>query len=146
MTTHIRQQLREAITTALTGLATTGARVHKSRMRQQSAADLPCLLVTVVSSKIDENVQGVQSRNFSVSVRGFVKSGDALDDTLDQIAFEVETALGAAGTLSGLCPSGLILAGDDTELDDTMDKPVGVIALDYQAICYTQAGAPGVSL
>ena len=143
MPTHIRRTLREAVATAVTGLTTTAARVYQSRMRPATDATLPCLLVTVESTDVQEWLQNNQQRSFTVVIRGLAKAGATLDDTLDQIALEVETAVEAAGTLTGLVPGGLALERDEVDFDDTLEKPVGVIVLSYRAICFTRAGAPG---
>lgn len=45
MTTHLRTSLRDAMATAVTGLTSTGSRVHKSRLYPVAADALPCLLV-----------------------------------------------------------------------------------------------------
>lgn len=142
-TQHIRRTLREAVATAVTGLATTSTRVYQSRMRPATDTVLPCLLVTVDGSELEEGLQNVQQRNFAVVVRGLAKAGATLDDTLDQIALEVETAVESAGTFTGLVPGGLTLERDEIDFDDTLEKPVGVIGLYYRAVCFTHAGAPG---
>lgn len=144
MPTHVRRQIREAVATAVTGLATTGSRVFQSRSRPQSA--LPYLLVTVDSSELEQGMQNLQERRFEVVVRGRAKAGATLDDTLDQIALEVETALTSAGTLSGLVPGGLELRRDEVLFDDSLDQPAGEIVLEFRALCFTRAGAPGVTI
>ena len=140
---HIRRTLREAVATAVTGLTTTSTRVYQSRMRPMGEALLPCLMVTVDRTQVDEFLQNNQQRTFTVVVRGMAKATATLDDTLDQIALEVETALEAAGTLAGLVPGGLNLERDEVDFDDTLEKPAGVIVLEFRAVCFTRAGAPG---
>ena len=44
---HVRQQLREAFATQVTGLATSGARVFQSRIRNLEAGDLPGAVLSV---------------------------------------------------------------------------------------------------
>jgi len=46
MANHVRQQLREAIATAITGLTTTSTRVFQSRVYPIEVGQLPCLVVT----------------------------------------------------------------------------------------------------
>lgn len=41
MANHVRQQIREAVATTLTGLSTTSTRVFQSRLRPLVDADLP---------------------------------------------------------------------------------------------------------
>ncbi len=140
---HARQQIREAVASALTGLATTGTRVYQSRTRPQAEGTLPCLLVTTDNERVETSEMARQDRLLTVTVRGLAKAGATLDDTLDTIAAEVETALQAAGSLSGKVPAGLLLQEIDVDFDDALDKPAGVVVLQYQAGYFTVAGAPG---
>jgi len=143
MTTHVRQQIREAAATVVGNLTTTGTRVHQSRMRAREAAALPCLLVETHSEQVaDANVGELQERELELTIRGFAKATADLDDTLDDIALEVETAMAGSPTLGGKC-TGQELRGIRVVFDDDTDKPVGSIALDYRITYFTQAGTPG---
>lgn len=144
MTDHARQQIRSAVVTAVTGLATTGTKVYASRMRPATDSMLPCLLVTTDREAVDSTVQSRQMRELTVTVRGIANGTTNLDATLDTMAKEVETALQSAGTLSGKVPGGLLLQEVDIEFDDALEKPVGVVVLQFKAGYFTQAGAPGV--
>lgn len=134
---HARQQIREACAALVTGLATTGSRVFQSRMAPQDS--LPCLLVTTNDEDIAEGAFDAQyERNLSVSVVGLAKAGATLDDTLDQIALEVETAMVANRRF--------ILSGIEVDFDEGLEKPAGRIVLTYRARYFTDAGAPGIIL
>lgn len=141
---HARTQIRDAVVAALTGLATTGPRVHASRMRPQDGASLPCLLVHANDTEQVEaaDVDTEQQRDLPIVVRGFAKAVADLDDTLDQIALEVETALALDPRLGGLCASSF-LRSVDVDYDDTTNAPVGEIALTYQFTYHVHAGSPG---
>lgn len=139
--THARRQIREAAATAFTGLATTGSRVFQSRMKPTD--NLPCLLITTEDEEVEQTPQSRQARVLTLTVRGLAKSGATVDDTLDAIAEEVEAAAQAAGTLGGKAPGGLVLKRISTDFDETLEKPAGVIVLEYQAGYFTVAGAPG---
>lgn len=135
---HARTQIRESIATLVTGLATTGSRVFQSRMRPQDEASLPCLLVTTNDESIDQSIGDTQTRALSVTVRGFAM-GATVDDTLDQIALEVETALADHYRAS------LDRLEVDFE-DDGLQKPVGSITLNYRYQYFTAAGNPAVMI
>lgn len=143
---HVRQQIREAAATVLTGLATTGSNVFKSRVRVLSDDDLPALIITTNSETIDDSsVDGsLLYRTLTVSVRGVAKVTAAIDDTLDTIAAEVETTL-TAESLGGLVKS-ITLESIEIEIDDTLDRPAGSIVINFQAIYLTAPGTPGVAL
>lgn len=142
---HARQQIREAVATAVTGLTTTGTRVFQSRMRPAADSQVPCLLVTTDKEDIESGIQNIQERGLIVTIQGIAKGTTNLDDTLDTIAKEVETAVHGAGSLSGKVPGGLTLRSINVEFDDTLEKPVGVIVMEYLAGYFTTAGAPGTT-
>ena len=139
MTTHLRTSLRDAMATAVTGLTSTGSRVHKSRLYPVAADALPCLLVAC-----GEQEQLQQERTLLMTVRGMAKATGDLDATLNQIALEVEAAVQAAGMLGGKVDD-VTLIEIRTDVDDSMDKPVGVIELTYRLIYFTVAGAAGAN-
>lgn len=143
---HVRRQIREAAAAALTGLATTGSRVSQSRMAPRRAGDLPCLLVETAEERIEQGAQTRLTRELTVLVRAFAKANTALDDTLDQIAAEVETALASAGTLGGLVPGGVTPVGVTLDFDETIDQPAGVVILEFRAVYFGAYGAPEASL
>lgn len=143
MPTHVRRQLREAAATAVTGLTTTGSRVFQSRMRPQADAGLPCLLVATNDEAVSPgSVGAMQERELTLTVTGVAKASADVDDTLDAMALEVETALAAAHTLGGLA-AGMELRGLKVEFDDETDKPVGQISLDYRLTYFVSSGSPG---
>jgi hypothetical protein len=135
---HVRTQLRTALVAALTGLATTGNRVHASRMRPQGDANLPCLLVTTNDEQIDSTVDAILLRDLSVSIRGFAMGNSALDDTLDQIALEVETVMASNPRA--------IFERVEIDYDDELEKPVGAITLTYRIQYYTTAADPAAMI
>lgn len=140
---HVRRQIREAAAAVVGNLTTTGARVVQSRMRPREDANLPALLVATNDETIaGASVGSAQQRELSLTITGIAKSTSTLDDTLDAIALEVETAMAAAPTLSGLA-AGMELRGIAVNFDDDTDKPVGVIVLDYRITYFVSAGSPG---
>lgn len=140
---HVRQQIREALVTALTGLTTTAARVYPFRGVPLADAKLPCLLVNTDEESVEAG--GISApfrleRNLTVRVRGLAKQVDNLDDKLDTIAAEVETALGNT-TLGGLVKM-LSLSGVNISRDDDGERPVGEVEMVFSAVYVTAANAP----
>lgn len=134
---HARTQIRAAAIARLTGLATTGSRVHPARMRPDDA--LPCLLVTTNDEDIAPgSIGNLYERTVQLVVRGFAKGNTGLDDALDQIALEVETAMSADVRAE--------LDKIETDFDDTLEKPVGSIALTYRVTYFTAASQPATLL
>lgn len=141
---HARQSIREAVATAVTGLATTGTRVFQSRALPQDA--LPCLLVTTNDESVQADLGAVLTRELEIRVAGYAKAASNLEDTLDTIAEEVETAVQGAGALGGLVDAPPVLTGIRTDFDDSLEQPVGEVVLTFRCIYFTNAGAPGTTL
>ncbi len=144
---HVRRQIREAAAAALTGLATTGSRVFQSRIHTLRDPDLPCLLINTDDEQVEaENaVQGGElTRELTLTVRGVAKDAATLDDTLDAIAEQVEPVMNGA-SLGGLVKR-CTLERIAVEMDDALEKPVGVITLTYSTLYFTSPAAPGTAL
>lgn len=134
---HARQTIREAAATLLTGLTSTGSRVFQSRIVPQTT--LPCLLVMTDAEEIAPGAFEKQlDRRLTLTVVGVAKAGATIDDNLDTIAAEVETALGSDYRYE--------LTGIDVDFDETLEKPAGRITLTYSYRYFTNAGAPGIVL
>jgi len=147
---HVRTQLRTAAAAALTGLATTGAKVFKSRLRPADDDELPCLLVYCDDEpNIARQTVGKTprlSRELLLVVKGLAKNGVALDDELDAICKEVEVAISANLTLGGLVREGVWLTSINTTMNEEMEKPCGEIIMMFSATYSTNSNAPEVAL
>lgn len=96
MPDHIRKQVRDAAVADLTGLATTGANVFTARVASLTSAEMPGLVVMLraETSQHDTMSPGPTiARDGRLVVEGRAQGGDGLEDTLDQIAVEVETQI-----------------------------------------------------
>lgn len=140
---HIRKSIRDAIVTVVTGLTTTGVNVFASRIRPVEQSKLPCLLVYATDESIDlaDGTLAAPGRDLIIRISGIVEANTSLDDTLDTIAEEVETALGADVTQGGFSIS-TDLSTTTIELLDESEKQVGVIHLDYLINYRTPYGDP----
>lgn len=141
--THARKSLRDRVATAVTSLSTTGTKVYKSRVFPLADENLPGLLVFTSIEEINED-EGKQARyqfrNLNIVVEGYDKLSSGLDDKLDTIAEEVETALFAAGIGT------FDLLTTETSFEEGLEKTVGKITLTFRAQYITQEGAPGTAL
>ncbi|MBZ0106143.1 MAG: hypothetical protein K8H84_10985 [Sulfuricella denitrificans] len=142
MTTHARQQIREAVASAVTGLTTTGTKVYQSRLHALRDSNIPCLLVNTDEEDVQPSL-GIIERSLHVRVAGVAKASANLDDTLDQMALEVETALASGVTVGGKSRH-VTLTGISVEMTDELEKPAGIIGMDYRITYHTAPGAPGV--
>lgn len=152
MANHVRQQIREAVATTLTGLATTSTRVFQSRIRPLIDAELPALRVYTAQEQVNNAVTigfpNRQERTLTVRVEAVVKAVTNFDDTVDTIIKECEAAINAstsAYTAGGLARGGITLDAIEVDLDDSVEKPVAIARMDFQALYFTQSNAPDVA-
>lgn len=140
---HLHTQIRTAVKTALTGLATTGARVWANRVHPLADSELPGLNITVDAESAEPmsiHPSALAERTLTLSVQAAAKGRTGLDDTLDQIALEVEQAL-AAGVVVGGRTLQPIYTG--MEFDDApLDAPSAVKRLSFSLTYHSAAGAP----
>lgn len=143
---HARTAIRDAVAAIVTGLSTTGSRVHKAYAYPKSESELPCLMVRIGDERIEAGTVGQgQDRTLDIIVSGLVQEKGDLDATLNQIGLEVEQALIAASPTLGGLVADVWLTGIQSDLDTSLQKPCGRIDLTFQAIYFTTAGDPGVT-
>ena len=127
---HVRQTIREAIAALVTGLNTTGTNVYQSRVYPHDT--LPCLTVyTISESVMDTLFDGSQSRELSLVIEGRAKANANLDDTLDTISAEVETAIMTDQFLNDTINL-IELVQTDAEYFDDIEQPCGVIRINFR--------------
>lgn len=144
---HVRQQIREAAATLLTGLTTTGARVYQNRLHPLADANLPCLLINTDSEEIEAltfHATPEMDRTLDLMVRCVAKANSNLDDTLDTMLAEVETALGAASVMPTLIKT-IGAKGIQIDLSDGKESQVGIATLVYRISYITASNAPTVA-
>jgi len=148
MADHVRKQIRDAVVTTVTGLVTTGTNVFQSRVYplQTSAlgSELPALVVLTSTETVDLDIGTLDAphRLLTVEIKAIEKATSALDDTLDEIAKEVETAMGIDITLGGLCIGVDLSNTPEIELTSEGDQPHGQVSLFYIVKYRTPFGDP----
>lgn len=143
---HVRQALREGFVTACTGLATTGSSVFDSRILPQAAASLPLLQIYALSEESEPSTLTNLSRQVRIVVEGIARATGAVEDTLDDIAEEVETAVAGAAGITSAGAKDVILESTEIELDDDHDNPHGIVRLTFIALYHTTRAAPGTAI
>jgi hypothetical protein len=145
MANHLRRQIREAIGTAVTGLTTTSTRVYQSRVVPLQDTNLPALLIyTRAERSSPATVHGprIVERTAEVEIVAVAKATSDIDDTLDGICKEVETAL--AWPVSGLATlaKDLRLVSTDLDLNGEGEKQTGSATLRYEVDYFNLENAP----
>jgi hypothetical protein len=143
MADHLHKQIRTALVTKLTGLTTSGVRVYANRLQPLPDALSPTLLITLDEERaegITLHAPQMQERSLTVVVSAVAKATSALDDTLDLMSKEVETALAAGITVAGRLLD-VFYTGMTFE-DEQGDKPVGVKRMTFSIPFTAMSNAP----
>lgn len=146
---HARTQIRNALATLLTGLATTGANVFTSRVTDYDREhELPALNIMINEEDHDRGEEAaemgsVEWRQIEIVIEGRIAAAgtDNIDDDLDQLALEVELAIAGDADLGGLLFD-FEYAGTSLELDDEAETVTGLITISYAASYRIDASDP----
>ena len=147
---HVRTQIRDAVAALLATTATAGDNVLVGRTRPLGVEHPPTLMVystpAVSGGQENASVMGLStprrlSRVMMLSVVGHVQEATPCDDTLDQLAAEVEEALGGDIKLGGLVKD-FVLASTVSQVDAVGDRHVGAIRLVFSVTYHTKENAP----
>lgn len=145
MADHLHQQIRDKVKTAVTGLTTTTTHVYANRLQPLQDANLPALRIYTDEERAEAltvHSPCMQERTLTLVVEGCAKAASGLDDTLDLISKEVETAL-AAGITIGSVNLPVFYTGMRFD-DELADKPVGVKRMIFSIPYTAMSNAPDV--
>ena len=148
MSDHVRKQIRDAITTAVTGLTTTAGNVFPSRVYNLEKTKLPALLIYTndESSSVQTiNLPRTTQRRLEVIIEAVAKSTTTLDDDLDTIIKEVETAMAGDVTFGGLSKDSMLTL-IEIGLTGNGDQPTGNAKLTFTVEYYILENNPTVAI
>ena len=143
---HVREQLRKAVATAVTGLTTTGSKVFSNRVYPLSETDLPCLMITSSGDEIEVMTMHLpyqQQRRTNIRIEAIVRGVTGFDDTLDTICSEVETAIANA---SSALVKGMYLKATGIEFDGSGEQPIVRASMVFYKDLWTESNAPQTAL
>jgi len=143
---HVRQSIRQAVVTAVTGLTTTSSRVFDSRILPQSASDLPCLRVYATTETSEEATLVNLARVCQIVVQGVARATSEVEDTLDTIAEEVETAIAGAAGITSAGAKEIHIVSTELEFEADGDNPHGMVTLTFAALYHTARATPGTAI
>jgi len=146
---HARTQIRNAIATRLTGLATTGAAVFGQRTRPITAVP-PFIKVWIGDDNgelLSVGDDRIEQRRADVVIEAYAKDTGDMEDILDQIALEVQTKI---ATTVDITFGGLIKMIDapriEPDVDDSLEKPVGYNRIIYPITYFIAGTNPAIAL
>jgi len=142
---HVRQQIREQLVTTLSGLTTTGSNVFSTRVYDVNT--VPCLVIYTDSDQVDEadSVAGKDWHVLSVTIEALAKATANVENTVDTICEEVETAIFADTTLNGEVKD-IYLTGTEIQFSGETDQPVVMATLSFNADYRIAPGTPGTQV
>lgn len=115
---HQRQAIRDAVIALLRGQTSVGDSVHKNVVIPKWRNRLPRIIVYTTDESVEEFTRAPRSlkRSLSLVIEIHVTStdNDTLQDTLDNIAEEVENIMYVDHTLTGTCDDQML---EQVELD-----------------------------
>lgn len=132
--THVRQQVRDAATSLLTGLNLTGSECYAMRSYPTDIRRLPVLLVYILaedSAPADIGADRDLSRQMTLTVEAQARGRD-FDDKLDAVAVEVEKAIAESHGLGGLCTD-IFLSSSRIDFGDRSEHRTGVLTMTFLA-------------
>jgi len=144
---HVRQQIRDQVATVITGLAS-GAGVHRSRVYDLESGDLPALKLYTLSEGVERDSQKYPRgtyRQLQLVIEAGDKATQDLDNVLDTLCAEVETAISADINLGGLSKDAY-LETTTIELSDGGSQAHGVATMSWIVEYRVRETAPEVVL
>jgi hypothetical protein len=147
MADHRAEDIVTTIVTQLTGLATTGSRVFRDREYELSEAELPALLVYMVSDNPRQPsilaAPGLLDCELRLIVEAVVKSSAAqVDTTLNQIRYEVSQALHDDVTQGLTYVMHTVEGMAVPELQPDVDQMVGRLRMDWTVLYRRTLASP----
>jgi len=143
--THKRETIRKAVVSLLTadmipGTIATG-RIYSNRSRPLWEGYLPAINVTSDSEESERSdltggTSLERTLDLVVEATALDISDENLDDTLDDLAEEIESALGSDHTWGDEVTSSTLTA-TEFELDAGGEKPMGTVRLTYTVQYFT---------
>ena len=130
---HIRQNIRDNIVTAVTGLSTTGSNVYRTQIYPLEHDNLPgiCVYSSVEDVGVDTmtGTRGLD-RRCDVIIEAFVRAASNYDNTLDTICSEIEAGVSTDVTRGGNAKD-TVLTRSEFEYSEEGDRPMAMARLTY---------------
>ena len=147
--THVRQQIREAAATALSGATVAGTKVYSSLTYPSDVDTLPIVHVKCDEEESELAAVGgsrLMARTANLVITGAQKSTDetTLDNALDSIAAEIEAVIGY-DDLGGVAKQN-ILTATLVQRSSEGNQAIGEISLTFQVVYHTDATDAEVAL
>lgn len=137
---HQRQDIRHAVQAQLVGKTAAGSNVARMKRTPWKSNQLPGISVYTLEETVDQarTLPRELDRTLQLKIEGALVLTDDIDDALDALALEIETAVHEDPTFSEAAADSY-LAATDIVIDATAEQPVGSVVLTYRVRYYTPA-------
>lgn len=134
-----RAEIRQKIVELIAGKTQAEDRVFSNRARRIWPEECPLIVVYSKTETVQEFEKSPRSlkRELQIAIECIAKADENIDDTLDEIAQEVETALGSDESLGNLCAD-IILEQTEMNLSGDGETVFGAAILTYQVTYITE--------
>lgn len=127
---HQRKTIRDALVAKLADKTAAGPRVFSTREVPWKKTELPGIAVYAMEEESDAGKRSVR-----VAVLLVESLTEKVDDSLDALAMQVETALRADPSLGGAAV-GLRYTGMQVEIAEDQGRPIGAMRMTYDALYF----------
>lgn len=140
----VRKSIRNNLVDDLKGKTDAGTRVYPNRVKPAWQSELPIILVYTRTEDVSvfaESGPREYQRDLTLSVEIILEGGDDIDDDLDVVAEQVESAVYESfenGSLNQLCDR-VDLSGVEMNIDKDGQKLFGSCILNYMIQYRTEA-------
>lgn len=133
MSTPKRQLIREAIKDILIDNTTAGSNVYTNRVSAFWKEELPSISIFMRDEELTpRNTQGkTYIRKATITIQIIAEANEALDNSLDAMADQVEALILADESLQGNV-SGLVFQSSEFEIAGDAAKDIGALTLTMQ--------------
>lgn len=128
-----RKNIRSALAALLLGNTSAGSNVFANRSTPVWNNELPVLLIYSEQEDAVPRDIRVSSyiRTLNITIECKAEDSASLDDTLDDLATEVESIMASNPSISGTS-QGSVLLRTEMELNAEAEKPIGVLRLYFE--------------
>lgn len=131
---HPRRLVREAVKAALLNKTVAGTRVFETRVVNYEQVQLPAISVYIDTETVADTSKASAPRELErsaqVAIEAVVQASTDVEDAMDAIALEIETAMHADDTLGGTARDS-VLVSTESETGPLGSKRIGMIRIVY---------------
>ena len=130
---HARTQIRNAVTVLLKAYTSVGSNVYESRVYPLNNPKLPAILVyTKEETLLEQSISKPRTmqRQVQLVLEIYAKASSNVDETIDNLAAEIEQLLGGDPTIGGKAKDSMLVT-TEIQFSDEGEKPIAIGILNY---------------